>query len=123
MHEFLGRHSFCNMEGINSADMNDNNYLVALLHNAVSATNATLVDVVCHNFEPEGMSVIAVLKESHIAIHTYPEYQALFLDVFTCGTRADPEKIVLYIVNELQPKCYSTRTILRSSPSIKEKSS
>lgn len=122
MHEFWGRHTLCNMEGIDSADMNNNNYFIMLLRDAVAATNTTLIDVVCHNFVPVGMSVVAILRESHVAIHTYPEYQALFLDAFTCGKQADPEKIVSHIINELNPKQYSTQTIIRSSPSVKEKS-
>lgn len=122
MHEFWGRHTICNMEGIDSANMNNSNYFITLLRDAVATTNATLMDVVYHNFVPEGMSVIAVLRESHVAIHTYPEYQALFLDVFTCGRHADPEKIVSHLINEINPKRYSTQTIIRLSPSIKEKS-
>ena len=122
MYEFWGRHSFCNMEDIDSANLNDANYLIKLLREAIATTNATLVDVVYHNFVPEGMSIIAILKESHVAIHIYPEYRALFLDVFTCGKQADPEKIVSHFINELNPKYYFTQTIIRSSPSIKEKS-
>lgn len=122
MHEFWGRHTFCNMEGIDRVGMNNSSYFITLLRNAIATTNATLVDVVYHNFAPEGMSVIAVLKESHVAIHTYPEYQALFLDVFTCGKQANPEIIVSHIINELHPKQYYTQTIIRSSPLIKEKS-
>lgn len=122
MHEFWGQHILCNMDGIDSVDMNNGDYFISLLQDAIATTNATLVEVVCHSFIPEGMSIIAVLKESHVAIHTYPEYQALFLDVFTCGTQANPEKIVSYIINELNPQYYSTQTIIRSSPSIKEKS-
>lgn len=122
MHEFWGRHTLCNMEGIDSENIDNIDYFIALLRNAVATTNATLVDVVYNNFVPEGMSVIAILRESHVAIHTYPEYQALFLDVFTCGKQADPEKIVSHIISELNPKQYSRQTIIRSSPSIKEKS-
>lgn len=122
MHEFWGRHTLCNMEGIDKENMNNSDFFTTLLRDAVATTNATLVDVVYHNFVPEGMSVIAVLRESHVAIHTYPEYQALFLDVFTCGKQADPEKIVSYIINELKPTQFSTQTIIRSSLSIKEKS-
>lgn len=122
MYEFWGRHSFCNMEGIDSTCINDPDYFIALLHAAIATTNATLVDMVCHNFIPEGLSVIAVLRESHVAIHTYPEFHALFLDVFTCGKKADPEKVVSYIINELKPKQHYTQTIIRSSPTIKEKS-
>lgn len=122
MYEFWGRHTLCNMEGIESVNLNNSDYFIALLRDAVDATNATLIDVVYHHFVPAGMSVIAVLRESHVAIHTYPEYKALFLDVFTCGKKADPEMIVLHIISELNPKQYSSRTIIRSSPSIKEKS-
>lgn len=122
MHEFWGRHTLCNMEGIDKVNINNSDFFITLLRNAIATTNATLVDIVYHNFIPEGMSVIAILRESHVAIHTYPEYQALFLDVFTCGKQADPEKIVSYITNKLNPKQCFTQTIIRSSPSIKEKS-
>lgn len=122
MYEFWGRHSLCNMDGIYNIDLNNSEYFIGLLRDAVNIANATLVDTVHHNFVPQGMSVIAVLKESHVAVHTYPEYNALFLDVFTCGKHTDPEVIVEYFIDKLNPKHQHTRTIVRSMSEFRGKS-
>ena len=45
-------------------------------------------------FEPQGVTVLALLSESHASIHSYPERGSVFIDVFTCGKRADPELAV-----------------------------
>lgn len=120
MFEFWGRHTLCNMEGIYAVDLNNSDFLIRLLQDAISASKATLVEIVCHKFSPEGASIIAILKESHVALHIYPEHCALFLDAFTCGRTSDPEKIVLMFVECLSPKTFAIETITRCSPVLKK---
>ena len=57
-----------------------------ILTDAVSACGATLLEVHAHTFSPfNGISAIAVLKESHISVHTWPEFEYAAADVFVCG--------------------------------------
>jgi S-adenosylmethionine decarboxylase len=63
------------------------------LREAASACKATLLDVVLHRFEPCGVTGVAVLAESHISVHTWPEREYAAFDVFTCG-QCDPYQAV-----------------------------
>lgn len=117
MYEFWGQHCLCDMEGIYKIDLSNTSLIVNLLEKAIVSANATLVETICHQFIPEGSSILAVLKESHVAIHIYPEYHAMFLDAFTCGKTADPEKIVIAFIEQLVPKSYNFQTIIRTLPS------
>jgi S-adenosylmethionine decarboxylase len=57
--------------------------------------------VVSRQFKPQGVTVLALLSESHASIHTYPEVGAAFVDVFTCGTRANPALAVQLLADTL----------------------
>ena len=48
--------------------------------------SATLLESTEHIFPPDGITAVALLSESHASIHTYPEHQSCFVDIFTCGT-------------------------------------
>lgn len=82
--DFYGRHLLLNFSGC-EADMDDLEQIERDMVRAVSAVGATIVADLKHKFEPCGVSVILMLSESHASIHTYPEYRACFLDIFTCG--------------------------------------
>lgn len=116
MHIFWGQHTLCNMAGINGINLNDSEDLIKKLKRSIETTNATLVEIVCHKFEPEGLSIVAILQESHAALHIYPEHRALFMDVFTCGKAAEPEEIVNTFIKQLKPERYTLQTCERSFP-------
>jgi S-adenosylmethionine decarboxylase proenzyme len=60
--------------------------------------------VVSKRFVPQGVTLLALLSESHASLHTYPEVGAVFLDVFTCGNRADPELATTLLAEALGAK-------------------
>ena len=123
MYQFWGQQILCNMSGLSNVNLNDTDYLISLLRKSVVMAEATLVEVICHRFSPEGATIIAVLKESHVAIHTYPEHNALFFDAFTCGTTANPKKIAQIFIDFLKPNRFALKTLIRSLSEIREKSS
>jgi S-adenosylmethionine decarboxylase len=53
--------------------------------NAVRATGAKVLHTIRHQFQPQGLSILTLLSESHASLHTYPEYGFCYLDIFTCG--------------------------------------
>lgn len=122
MHEFWGQQILCNMSGICDMDLNDTDYLVNLLKKSITTAGATLVEITYHNFLPEGITIIAILKESHVAIHTYPEHDALFFDAFTCGRKAKPEMIAQFFLDTIKPPKYTFKVLIRSTNEIREKS-
>lgn len=101
MTEFSGRHVLAEMRGVDPALLNDADFLSGAVRSAVTRVGATVCEVVSHRFEPNGVTVVALLAESHASVHTYPEFGALFADVFTCGERADPERAVRLLAEAL----------------------
>lgn len=87
---FAGRHVLAELRSIDPKLLDDPAFLRTALRTAVTEAGATVHEVVAHRFEPQGVTVLALLAESHASVHTYPEIGALFADVFTCGDQADP---------------------------------
>ncbi|WP_245379914.1 adenosylmethionine decarboxylase [Kibdelosporangium banguiense] len=92
--EFAGRHVLAEFEGVAAELLDDPEFLVDSLQRALEKAGATVCDMSFKQFEPQGVTVLALLSESHASIHSYPERGAVFIDVFTCGKRADPELAV-----------------------------
>jgi S-adenosylmethionine decarboxylase len=67
---------------------------------AAKRAQATIVDVVFHEFNPFGISGVVVIAESHLAIHTWPEYRYAAVDVFSCGETLQPQMAVDYVVEQ-----------------------
>lgn len=88
--EHLGRHVIIELWGCSEV-INDVSLVEAAMRNAVHAANATLLDLFVHEFSPQGVTGVAVLAESHLSIHTWPEYGYVAADVFTCGSTTKPE--------------------------------
>jgi S-adenosylmethionine decarboxylase len=73
--------------------LNDIDYIETVLRRCVDAAGATLLHIHLHRFQPDGVSGVVVLAESHISIHTWPEAGYAALDVFMCG-KTDPDQCV-----------------------------
>lgn len=85
--------------------LDDQDRIEKALIDAVEAAGATLLHIHLHKFEPEGggISGVAVLAESHISVHTWPERGYAAFDVFMCGT-ADPRKALPVLKQAFDPK-------------------
>lgn len=98
---FAGRHVLAELSDIEPGLLDDADRLREVLHSATAEAGANVIEVVGHRFSPCGVTVLALLAESHASIHAYPEIGAAFADVFTCGERADPERAVQLIARAL----------------------
>ena len=78
--------------------------------------NATVLNLISNKFEPHGVTAIALLAESHISIHTWPESNYSAVDVFTCGHNMLPELASQYLLQSLMAKEHSLRVIERNPP-------
>lgn len=86
----LGRHILVEFIGCDSKILNDVTLIEnAMVHGAEKA-GATVISSSFHHFSPFGVSGVVVIQESHLAIHTWPEYQYAAVDLFTCGESVDP---------------------------------
>jgi S-adenosylmethionine decarboxylase len=89
----------------------------ATLRRCVDAAGATLLHIHLHRFEPnDGISGVAVLAESHISIHTWPEAEYAALDIFMCG-QARPERCIEILLEAFKPQRAVMEQILRGRAS------
>jgi len=111
--EFVGRHLLASYMGCDAAALADETGLLAAMKAAVKASGATLISSLQHSFTPSGMTAVMLLSESHASIHTYPEHQACFVDLFTCGRGCSAERFEAVICKYLKPTRANHRTIVR----------
>ena len=83
--------------------LNDLDHIDSVLRKCAEAAGATLLHIHLHRFQPDGVSGVAVLAESHISIHTWPEANYAALDVFMCGD-AKPEACIPVLREAFKPK-------------------
>lgn len=86
----LGRHLLCEFWECDPQVLNSRRTLLTALRRAVRLSGGTLLGIKSHAFKPYGVSAVALLGESHMSIHTWPELGYAAVDVFTCGTTMDP---------------------------------
>ena len=72
--------------------------------------------MITHQFQPQGVTGLALLAESHISIHTWPESGYAAVDVFTCGDHTMPEQACAILCSELQAKRHALKSFLRETP-------
>ena len=96
----LGRHLLLELFDCDSESINNLEAVKSSLIEAAKRAQATIVDVVFHEFNPFGISGVVVIAESHLSIHTWPEYRYAAVDVFSCGDVLQPEIAVTYLVEQ-----------------------
>lgn len=89
------------------------NHMEMAMREAVEKAKATLLHIHLHHFTPNGgISGVAVLAESHISVHTWPERNYAAFDVFMCGD-AEPDQAILVFNKYFSPAHYEVKSILR----------
>lgn len=107
---FAGSHLIIDLWG--ATNLNDIAFIEKTLIKAVEEAGATLLHIHLHPFNPEGVSGVAVLAESHISIHTWPETGYAALDVFMCG-EAKPAATIPVLERAFRPERTVVSTLRR----------
>ena len=81
----LGKHLIAELWTDSSMLLNDENHVRKAMIAAANAADVTIIDMNVHKFSPHGLTGYILLSESHISIHTWPEYGYAAVDIFTCG--------------------------------------
>ncbi len=87
--EHLGRHVIIELCGCGDA-INDTDLVKAAMVDAVRAADVTRLNIFVYAFSPQGVTGVAVLSESHLAVHTWPDHGYVAADIFTCGETTRP---------------------------------
>ena len=96
------KHILFTLKGCPFEPLDDEQNIKMLLYNATKESKSTLLNLATHKFDPQGVTGVAMLAESHISIHTWLEKGMAVCDVFTCGETAEPEKAVEYMKEQLK---------------------
>ena len=96
--------------------LNDESFLRCTLSRAAKLAKATILNLISNKFEPQGVTAIALLAESHISIHTWPESNYSAVDIFTCGKEMMPELASQYLIGALKAEEHFLRVIERNPP-------
>jgi S-adenosylmethionine decarboxylase len=112
-YEFAGKHFVasyldCDHEAISNVEE-----LIAAMDIAVEESGATILNKTHHVFPPNGLTIVYLLSESHASLHTYPEFNACFVDLFTCGNHCTPEGFDQAMRKYLKPKEVNAHLFLR----------
>ena len=82
--------------------LDDSEFVVLALQVSAVHAKSKLIDINFHKFEPQGVTALALLADSHISIHTWPEKGLAMCDIFTCGVDATPQMAVEYLSKQFQ---------------------
>ena len=102
----LGRHLLIECYGCSTEVLSSVGLVEEAMVCAANESKAQIVDVVFHRFEPHGVSGVVVIRESHFAIHTWPEYKFASLDIYICGN-IDPWVATRCVIKKLDAKHFT----------------
>ncbi|GBF73935.1 adenosylmethionine decarboxylase [Paenibacillus sp. 598K] len=109
----FGRHVAVDTWGVDFDLLNSSELLEAHMVEAAEACGATVLSVQAKQFEPQGATVLVMLSESHLSIHTYPERGFAALDCYTCGETVDPQLAIDYMLAVLKPTKAHAKKLIR----------
>ncbi|GIX46675.1 MAG: S-adenosylmethionine decarboxylase proenzyme [Candidatus Tectimicrobiota bacterium] len=122
MNKYVGTHLVVDAWQSPEHLLNDPEWIRQALQEAVAAGGATLIDLCVHQFSPHGITATATLAESHIALHTWPEFGYFAADLFFCG-KGDPHRAMRSLQEALQAKQVRYTELKRGfeyAPSVRE---
>ena len=114
--KYRSKHLLLELYGCNYEKLNDESFLRCTLNRAAKLAKASVLNLISKKFEPQGVTAIALLAESHISIHTWPESNYSAADIFTCGRNMSPEIASQYLIEALKAEEHYLRVIERNPP-------
>jgi S-adenosylmethionine decarboxylase len=112
----VGRHYLVDLAGCDPALLNDPERLRAALRAAAQAAGASLLGELFHHFSPHGVTLVGLLSESHVALHTWPEHGFAAFDFFLCSDSASVDAALAVLRETLRPDCVELRLVPRVRP-------
>lgn len=97
-----GWHYLLELFGCSHSKTDDHSFVLNSLQKAANEARATVVDIVSHRFSPSGVTAVALLKESHLSIHCWPEAGYVAVDLFSCGDKGDPQAACDFLAAEFE---------------------
>ena len=112
----VGKHCILELYDCDPARLDDEAFLRDTITSAAKRAGATLLNLITHRFQPQGVTGLALLAESHISIHTWPESGYAAVDVFTCGDHTMPERACQVLCEGLAAGSHKLTSFRRETP-------
>ena len=112
----LGTHIIVELSDCNAQILSDVEEVTEILVTAAKEANAEVLQTAFHRFMPQGVSGVVVIAESHLSIHTWPEYGYAAMDIYTCGDHTEPWRACRYAASAFQAKQMLTTEVRRGLP-------
>lgn len=109
----LGTHILAEYKACDKNILNNIEQVENALLKAANMAGATVLGTSFHRFDPQGVSGVVVLSESHLSVHTWPELGYAAVDIFTCGKHVNPMASYTYLKQAFKTENATSQTILR----------
>lgn len=100
----LGKHLLLELKDCNQEVLNDLRFLEEVFLSAARAAGATVLEHYFHQFSPQGVSGAVIIAESHLSLHTWPEFGYAAIDIFTCGDTVDTDRAADLLIEKLESR-------------------
>ena len=116
----IGRHIILELWRCSGSSLNSLDTAEQALRDMVVALDVNLLDLRVYPFSPVGVTGIAIVSESHLVIHTWPEHGYAAVDIFTCGAPRDPQAAIGVLRHHFQPEHVQVMEINRGQLDLTE---
>lgn len=110
-----GRHLILDLYDCDKQLLDDYAELQRLMEAALVMSKATILRIIGEKFEPQGVTILALLAESHASIHSWPELGYAAVDLYTCGDTTNTHKAADFLKTKLKAKIVEERELVRST--------
>ena len=117
--EVVGKHCILELYDCDPKLLDNEKFIHKMMKSAAKGANMQFLDFVSHEFEPQGVTALALLGESHMSIHTWPELGYAMVDVLTCGEKSTPADACEIICDKLKAKNHTLKFFMRESPAYR----
>ncbi len=110
---FIGKHCILELYGCPSDLIDDAGEILAAVKAAAAVCRSRVIETASHRFSPHGVTAVALLAESHLSVHTWPEGGYVAVDIFACGDESRPEEACRFLAERLGAAKSSLAVLLR----------
>jgi len=115
-----GRHLILDLDGCDPLVLDDYELLAKLMEKAMCLAGANILNIIGEKFKPQGVTLLALLSESHSSIHTWPELAYAAIDLYTCGDTTNTERAADFLIRECKATTVNKKELVRTSCSTEQ---
>lgn len=110
-----GRHLILDLYGCDQGILDDYQELQRLLEASLVMANATILRIFGEKFQPQGVTLLALLAESHASVHSWPELGYCAVDLYTCGDKTKTHRAAEFLKKKLKAEIVEEKELVRST--------